>query len=89
MMCACTGRSGDLLEDDTKAEWAPQTNIVEVMELKRGDFPMQLISNGRLEATRRASLGFSESGIIRSVRFSNGDWIEKGAVIATLDNSSQ
>ena len=89
LMCACTGRSGDLLEDDTKAEWAPQTNIVEVMELKRGDFPMQLISNGRLEATRRASLGFAESGVIRSVRFSNGDRVEKGAVIAILDNSSQ
>ena len=87
-LCGCAGTrsSGG---DDAKLKHTPQINEVQVVELKKTDFPFQLISNGKLCAKRKAALSFSTGGVITAVRVSNGQRIAEGTVIAELENSTQ
>jgi RND family efflux transporter MFP subunit len=54
-----------------------------------GDFPLELVSNGKLLAVNKASLSFQTSGIVRSVMFRNGDNVGKGELIAEMENSME
>lgn len=62
-----------------------QVPVVEVLELKQRPFEIQLLSNGKLRAEKKASLGFPFSGRIAEIKVKNGDYVAKGAVLATLD----
>ncbi len=84
--CACSENSK---EDDSKQEYKPQQNIVEVLELKRGIFHHQLLSNGVLAATSRSSLSFRTDGVVAKVNFDNGQTVHKGDTIATLFSDTQ
>ncbi len=65
--------------------FAAQTNQVEVMTLASRDFHKQVISNGRLEARRKAVLSFAVAGRIASVNVADGQRVERAEVLATLD----
>ncbi len=54
-----------------------------------GDFPMELVSNGKLEATRKASLKFLSSGRVMKINYRNGDWVEEGSLIAETENEME
>jgi membrane fusion protein, multidrug efflux system len=51
-----------------------------------GDFPIELVSNGKLTALERASLSFRNRERVKKINFQNGDWVEAGSLIAELDN---
>lgn len=53
--------------------------------IQNGTFPLELISNGKLSAYNRASLFFRRSEVIREILVENGDWVEKGELLAMLD----
>lgn len=78
-----SGKSG-VKKDDSRLEYSQQMNFVDVMVLEKTDFNHQLISNGKLEAQSRSTLAFPSSGIVESVRFSEGQHVSRGDVIATL-----
>jgi membrane fusion protein, multidrug efflux system len=59
---------------------------VEGQLIEFGDFPIELVSNGKLEASRKASLKFRGSEKIAKIHFHNGDWVDVGSLIAELDN---
>lgn len=65
--------------------FAAETNSVEVMTLAERDFHKQTVSNGRLEAARRAVLSFGTAGRIAAVSVVNGDRVSRGRVLASLD----
>ncbi len=75
--------------DESRLKYSPEVNVVETVVLRRQDFPMQLLSNGKLSASRRSTLYFSESGVISKVNLRNGMSVRKGEVIAELDSQSQ
>lgn len=54
--------------------------------IEYGDFPVELVSNGKLEACRKASLKFRTSSKVTRIYFQNGDWVEEGRLIAEMDN---
>ncbi len=54
-----------------------------------GDFPMELVSNGKLEAFHKASLKFRNSEKVIKIYCQNGDWVEAGKLIAELDNQME
>jgi membrane fusion protein (multidrug efflux system) len=62
---------------------------VEGRIIETGDFPMELVSNGKLEATVSASLRFQTNGKVVSIKYKNGDWVESGSLIAELDNQME
>lgn len=79
----CKGGGNALKEG--KLEYSPEINTVEVMTLKRTDFPRQLLSNGKLSASSRAVLKFGTSGAVKVLNVRNGQHVERGQVIAEID----
>lgn len=70
---------------DGKLQYSPQVNEVEVITLERTDFARQLLSNGKLAASRKSALLFGTSGKIASINVKNGSVVGAGVTIATLD----
>lgn len=68
-----------------KMQYAPQINKVEVVTLEKKDFARQLLSNGKLNAARKASLQFGATGEISDILVRNGEYVDAGRTIATLD----
>ena len=68
---------------------SPNITPVAVVAAKAQAFPLQLLSNGRVAAQRRASLQFKTSGIIERIAVSNGQSVKAGQLLAALDNSTQ
>jgi len=59
---------------------------VEGRLIEFGDFPLELVSNGKLEASVQASLSFRRSGRVAKIYFQNGNWVNQGQLIAELEN---
>ena len=74
-------------EEVKKAQTEPQT--VEVGVIGLTDFNRQLFSNGILHAARRAELRFGTSGVLRRLNVANGQRIQSGRIIASLENKKQ
>ena len=86
----CTGGSGrQERQEQPKLQYLHNVNVVDTVTLRRGPFAIQVISNGRLSAKRKAELSFSAAGNISSIKVSNGSFIKKGSVVAELDSRSQ
>ena len=59
---------------------------VSVMILRYSDFNKEIISNGKLVALKKADLKFRFTENVAVVYVKNGDRVEKGQIIAKLDN---
>lgn len=70
---------------DGKVVAVPDVNEVEIITLERRSFPLQLLSNGKLKAGRRASLSFGSSGVVSKLNVVNGVQVTAGSIIAELD----
>jgi len=55
--------------------------------IENADIPLEIISSGQLEATRRVMLTSEVTGILKSSRFKEGVSYGKGQAIFTIDNS--
>lgn len=84
---SCGNPSGSDFKEG-KAMTEPEVNEVEVITLERTDFAHQLMSNGKLKASRRASLAFNTGGVVSALMASNGSRISSGNIIAELDRAS-
>ncbi len=80
--------------EDSKEEQANKMptetarNPVDTMLLNRSAFEKELISNGKLEAFRQARLRFRVSEVLEKVYVKNGDKVQKGQVLASLNNDN-
>jgi RND family efflux transporter MFP subunit len=83
----CKGKTteGEADSDLARRVFSGETNRVEVMTLAERDFHKQIVSNGRLEARRRAVLSFGTAGRIAEIRVADGARVGRGDVLATLD----
>lgn len=86
--CRNAGESG-AAESGGKLAYSPQVNEVEVVTLKKEDFQLQLLSNGKLSAVRKCQLKFSHAGVITEVNAVNGQSVQKGFVIARMDDTEE
>lgn len=60
-------------------------NDVSIMNLKKGRFSHELVSNGKISARGKAELRFETTEIVSKVYVKNGDRVHKGQKIAELD----
>jgi len=51
-----------------------------------GDFPLEFVSNGKLQARQQAELYFEKNQLIKDIYVKNGDWVESGRLLAELNN---
>ncbi len=81
-------KNSDKSSDDVssaKAAFVAEKNLVDTVLLKRQDFNREIISNGKLVATQRAELKFTNSGVIERVYVSNGSYVTKGSKLVQLN----
>lgn len=85
VLFSCTGKKEKNVAVE-KATLLASKNSVEVISLVKGNFPNQLVSNGKLNALRKSELKFRLSGEIAQVLVKSGEHVAKGQAIATLND---
>lgn len=68
-----------------KRVYEERLNEVDVMVLERTIFKKEIISNGKLRASRKSDLRFKVTGEIKELKVKNGDIVKSGQTIAVLD----
>lgn len=58
---------------------------VRVMPLELKTFQKQLISNGKVEARNKSKISFQSTGVVEAINVKEGQRVEKGAVLASLN----
>ena len=72
--------------DPNRKEFSKTVNLVDTINLRKGEFLSQLISNGKLRAFQKSDLSFNGSpGPIHTLNVVNGQAVAAGAVIAQVD----
>jgi len=63
-----------------------EKNRVETVVIQREDFMREIVSNGKLNAIKKAELYFKTDGIIASINVKNGQSVSGNSILATLEN---
>ncbi|BAE74733.1 Macrolide export protein MacA [Sodalis glossinidius str. 'morsitans'] len=84
--------AGTLLLAVTAVAWlmlrTPHANFL-TAPVRRGDIQVLVQATGKLEAVKSVSVGAQVSGQITALHIANGDRVEKGQLIAEIDDSNQ
>lgn len=59
---------------------------VDTIRLVSRTFKSQLISNGKLRAQQKSDLKFATSATVTTLNVSNGSWVDRGSIIASVDS---
>jgi RND family efflux transporter MFP subunit len=81
---SCKENREDSKEQVLKLENRVLNNVVDTMTLKKGIFEKELLTNGKLTAVNKVDISFEVTGKIESILYKNGDYVNKGDVIAIL-----
>jgi RND family efflux transporter MFP subunit len=60
---------------------------VKTSQVSFGDFSLELLCNGKSEASGKAEIVFNNIGVVRSVFVKNGDRVSRGQILAVLDQA--
>lgn len=86
MLIACSSREKKEISEKGVETVLPDTkNEVSAMILKKRDFHHELVSNGKVNAGKKADLRFESSEVIARIYVKNGDRVYKGQKLAELD----
>ena len=85
LFSACRNNQKDK-EDAAKQQYLEEKNPVDTIILETGTFHRELVSNGTLEALRKATLRFDISGELESIPVENGQRVQKGRLLARLND---
>ena len=89
LVCGCKGKKDKESQEDTtemaRGTFKADKNIVTVEPLALKTFNKQLICNGKLEAQSKLTVQFESQGKIAQVNVRDGQKIQKGQILASLD----
>lgn len=90
LLLACNGKGKQKEESEeenyAKIEQQEEKTIVKVQVAREDRFNLELVSNGKAEANRKATLNFEVADVVRQVNVKNGDRVRQGDVIAIVDD---
>ena len=90
LLLACNGKGKQNEESEeenyAKIEQQEEKTIVKVQVAREDRFNLELVSNGKAEANRKATLNFEVPDVVRQVNVKNGDRVRQGDVIAVVDD---
>ena len=70
-------------------QYVEEQTKVKVAKVRKGIFYKEILNNGKLCAVRKSEVLFEQSGKIRSVDVRNGERVEKGQLLAKVDDTTQ
>ena len=80
----CTGsEKTDASVEENK--YVDVENLVDTIHVSRATFQREMVTNGKLHASRKSDLTFAVGGNLKRLLTSNGSSVEAGQVIGTLD----
>lgn len=82
---ACSNKKKTTESEIGKSEQINQAIVVDTLVLKKRTFQKQIVCNGKLRAVVKSELGFNRTGVIAKINGVNGNFVNKGAVLAVLD----
>lgn len=86
MLTACiNNEKKEMSEKGVETVLSDTKNEVKVMVLEKENFHHELVSNGKVNAGKKADLRFENGGIIARIYVRNGDGVKKGQKLAELD----
>lgn len=81
LLLACNGKEKQKEENEdeqyAKIEQQEEKTIVKVQVAREDRFNLELVSNGKAEANRKAALNFEVADVVRKVNVKNGDRVKK------------
>ena len=80
------GRKEKGMDRDTRLQYTPEINEVEVCVLQEGPFLREIVSNGKLSAVLRSAIHFHANGTIEELFVRNGQWVAGGTLLARIDS---
>lgn len=85
-LLSCSGMKDDAQTDEIRVASTieEQPDLVKTLKLKDTTFYLELIANGKLQASQRADLRFQMDGIIHSIAVREGQTVSEGTVLAVL-----
>ncbi|MDE5417933.1 efflux RND transporter periplasmic adaptor subunit [Labilibaculum sp. DW002] len=86
---SCKPIQGKTDEESSKIAFREELNEVKTIKLVAGTFQKELVSNGKLRAFCKSDLYFLLSNVVKKLNVSNGDFVQKGEVLAVLDDFEQ
>jgi len=88
-VCGCKGKKDNQVKTEetemARGAYGAEKNQVTVVPLERKIFNKQLVCNGRLEAQSKVTVQFSAQGTIAQIGVRDGQKVQKGQVMASLD----
>ena len=91
LLLACNGKEKQEKENEdeqyAKIEQQDEKTIVKVQVAQEDRFNLELVSNGKAEANRKAVLNFEVADVVRKVNVKNGDRVKKGDIILRIEAS--
>ena len=88
-VCGCKSKKDKEQDEDTtqmvRGTFNKESNVVTVQPLALKTFNKQLICNGKLEAQSKVSVQFEAQGKIAQINAYDGQKVQKGQVLASLD----
>ena len=89
LVCGCKGKKDSQVKTEetemARGAYGAEKNQVTVVPLERKVFNKQLVCNGKLEAQSKVSVQFSAQGTIAEIGVRDGQKVQKGQVLASLD----
>lgn len=86
LLLSCTGNDGETAKKEIKKAFEEKDITVDILPITYGDFNNELVVNGKLKALKKAELRFKRNEIIQNVFSEEGAKIQKGKVIASLED---
>ncbi|MGN0234428.1 MAG: efflux RND transporter periplasmic adaptor subunit [Bacteroidaceae bacterium] len=87
--CHSEKKSEDAQQDMEMHRQEDVEAYVDTMVLHQTKFNKQIVCNGKLAAKAKSELNFNIQGVIADVMVKEGQRVDKGALIATLDKSEK
>ncbi len=87
-LLACAALVACSADKDKKAAPVAETFPVQTVTVQSGNLVRTLSAVGTVRYRRETPLGFTTSGKVQSVRFNEGDFVKRGALLAALDTTN-
>lgn len=90
ILCSCNqtlDRNETFLDSSqSKLKFNEDEKFVKVMNIEKGPFNLELISNGIVHSTQKTELNFHSNGFIKKIFVNEGDFVRQGSLIAQLED---
>lgn len=90
LLSACSGKKENPLPQEMEMHKQLGVEVyIDTMVLHQTAFNKQIVCNGKLVAKAKSDLNFTRQGLVEDVKVREGQRVQKGSLIATLDKKDR